>query len=316
MENENFWSTCEQIARYKLRSLFIPDKFMAQTEPHHHHEKPRRLRDRIVGLRSRIKWPGWSFIILGILTWIPDWKSRLDFWIDIAHSSGNGLIAMGATIIASPFLSPTLIAIGLGYLALVGEPRRGVQRHPWWPYVGWIAFGFCATAIFVTTVVGYVQLSIQRQVGLQIDILQKQALGSPIFWHLPEYNKTLLGAELNKIEEKDRFAISAKCVHSSASSETYLEDLGGVFVAHGWKLVGNCVFANVRADLLGVYISISKEWKGAKTEELPPNVRKLGELLYGAGIPIKLAMDEMPKDDFFLVVGYGPDPGDTPPPTP
>ena len=125
---------------------------MDDTRPQPEREKA-NLRDRIIGLRKRIKWPGWSFIILGIITWVPDWKARLDFWVDIAHNSGAGLIAMIATVMASRYLSPALIAIGLVYLGVVGEPRRGVQRHPWWPYVGWIAFGLCATAIFVTTVV-------------------------------------------------------------------------------------------------------------------------------------------------------------------
>jgi len=266
------------------------------------------LRDRLKGLRSRVKWPGWSFIILGIITWVPDWKSRLDFWIDIAHSSGSGMIAMGAAIISSPYFSPALVAIGLLYLGLVGEPERGIQRHPRWSYIGWVAFGFCATAIFVTTIVGYVQLSIQRQVGFQIDILQKQLLGKPVFWHLSEYNKTLLGMELDKIPEKDRFPLPFKCVEASAGSQTYLSDIIGVFVAHNWKFNGNCLFANVRPDLLGVYISVSKDINAEA--DLPKNAKTLVSILNSAQIKFKWAKDPMPKEQFFLVVGYGPDPND------
>jgi hypothetical protein len=276
-----------------------------ETQHPHPHKRP-TLWERLGGLRSRIKWPGWSFIILGVLTWIPDWKSRLDFWVDIAHSSGGGLIAMGATAINSPFFSPALIVLGLGYLALVGEPRRGVQRHPWWPIIGWSAFGLCATAIFVTTVVGYVELSIERQVGFQIDALQKQLLGKPIFWHLPEYNKTLLGAALDKIEEKDRFVLQAKCVESSAGSQTYLTDLGQVFLDHQWKVQGNCLFGNVKPDILGIYISVQKDI--TSDDEVPLSAKKLGEILTDAQIPFRWALDDVPKDAFFLVVGYGPDP--------
>jgi hypothetical protein len=273
--------------------------------PHPHH-KARTLRERVVGLRSRIKWPGWSFIILGILTWIPDWKSRLDFWVDIAHSSGTGLIGMGATIIASPYFSPALIAIGLGYLALVGEPKRGVQRHPWWPYIGWIAFVLCATAMFVTTVVGYVQLSIQRQVGFQIDVLQKRVLGSQIFWHLPEYNKTLLGAALDKIDEKDRFDVPFKCLSSNSSSISYMTDIYEVFTAHHWKMNGNCLFSNVKADLLGVWISVPKD--ANKVEDLSPNAKKLADILTASEIQFGFGRDEIAKDQLFLVVGNGPFP--------
>jgi hypothetical protein len=279
---------------------------MGTETQHHHPDKPVTVRERIVGLRSRIKWPGWSFIILGILTWIPDWKSRLDFWVEIAHNSGGGLISLGATAISSPFFSPALIVTGLAYLALVGEPRRGIQRHPWWPYIGWIAFGLCATAIFVTSVVGYVQLSIQKQVGFQIDVLQSKLLGSPIFWHLPEYNKTLLGWALDKVDEKDRFPLPFKCLVSSSGSQTYMNDLAEVFIAHNWKLNGNCIFSNVRPDLLGVWISAAKEV--TKVEDLPPQAKRLGEILTEAQIVFAYGHDEIPKDQFFLVVGNGPQP--------
>lgn len=262
------------------------------------------LFQRFVGLRSRIKWPGWSFIILGIITWIPDWKSRIDFWVEIARSSGGGVIAMGATVLASPFFSPALIVVGLGYLALVGEPRKGVQRHPWWPYIGWIAFGLCATAIFVTTVVGYVQLSIQRQVGLQIDALQKQVLGSQIFWHLPQYNKTLLAAALDRIDEKDRFDVGFKCLSSNSNSLTYMSDIHEVFINEHWKMSGNCMFSNVKPDLLGVWISIAKEI--TQVEDVPPNAKKLADILTAAQIQFAYGHDDVPKDQFALVVGNGP----------
>jgi hypothetical protein len=282
-------------------------RLMEEGTPHHHAHKRRTLWDRTVGLRARIKWPGWGFIILGTITWVPDWKSRLDFWLDIARSTSGGLIAMGARIFASPFFSPTLIVIGLVYLGLVGEPRRGVQRHPWWPYVGWIAFGLCVTAIFVTGVVGYVQISIQKQVGFQIDALQNKLLGSPIFWHLPEYNKTLLGQALDKIDEKDRFDVPAKCLVSSAGSQTYLSDIYAVLAEHHWKLTANCLFANLKPDLLGVWISVAKEIK--KTEDLPLHAKTLAELLDAAEIKFQYGNDDIPKDQFFLVIGYGPDPG-------
>ena len=213
---------------------------------------------------------------------------------------------MGARIFASPFLSPALILIGLAYLALVGEPKRGVQRHPWWPYVGWIAFVVCTTAIFVTTVVGYVEISIQRQVGFQIDVLQNKLLGSPIFWHLPEYNKTLLGAALDKINEKDRFDVPAKCLISSAGSQTYLTDVYEVFAAHHWKFQANCLFSNVKPDLLGVWISVNEDIK--KVEDVPPHAKILSDLLTAAQIRFQWANDKIPKEQFSLVIGYGPAP--------
>src|ERR1700678_1954594 len=100
-------------------------------------------------------------------------------------------------------------------------------------------------------------------------VLQKKLLGEQIFWHLPEYNKTLLGSALDKIDEKDRFDVPFKCLSSNSSSLTYMTDIHEVFVTHHWKMSGDCVCANVKPDLLGVWLSVNKEI--TRIEDLPPN---------------------------------------------
>jgi hypothetical protein len=96
-------------------------------------------------LLGKIKLPGWAAILFAVVTGVPDWKSRLDFWVGAVAAAG-GSLGMVATAIASPYFSPALAVAGVAYLLLVGEPKTGVQRHPWWPYVGWSIFSICFAA--------------------------------------------------------------------------------------------------------------------------------------------------------------------------
>jgi hypothetical protein len=97
--------------------------------------------------------PGWAALLLGIVTGIPDWKSRLDFWINAAATAG-GTLSTIATIITSPYFPPGLAIAGFAYLLLVGESQIAVLRNPWWPYVGGIIVSICFTAVAITAMVG------------------------------------------------------------------------------------------------------------------------------------------------------------------
>src|ERR1700724_4323966 len=82
-----------------------------------------------------VKLPGWAVVILVIVEGVPDWKHRLEFWLDVAKGTGGG-IAMAATVIASPYFTPALLAAGLLWIDFAGEAPKGVQRHHWLRYVG------------------------------------------------------------------------------------------------------------------------------------------------------------------------------------
>ena len=98
-------------------------------------------------IAARWKLPGWAWVGLAIVTRVPDWVGRADFWRSaIGHLEGN--FAVLPSIVASPYFSVGLLIIGLAYLVFVGEPKRGVQRHAWWPYVGWISIGVFGLVIF------------------------------------------------------------------------------------------------------------------------------------------------------------------------
>ena len=99
---------------------------------------------RLKSVTTRIKLPGWAMFLLGVLIDIPDWKSRFDFWIAVTPDM-YWVFKMVSSI--APYLSPLLIVIGFAYILFVGEPEKGVTRHPALPYVGWGFFGICLALI-------------------------------------------------------------------------------------------------------------------------------------------------------------------------
>jgi hypothetical protein len=62
-----------------------------------------------------IKLPGWAALIVGIICYIPDWKSRWDFWTSV-FGSNTAASRMMASALASPYVGLALIVGGLIYL--------------------------------------------------------------------------------------------------------------------------------------------------------------------------------------------------------
>jgi hypothetical protein len=133
---------------------------------------------------------------------------------------------------------------------------------------------------------------------------QKQALKAPMFWHLTDWEKYSLGYALDKVKDEDRFQINVKCL-PDANPRTFVEDIGQVFLDHKWKVAANCLFSDARPDLVGLFVSVSKETNG-KIDEMPINARTLARMLDEAGISYSWGLDEIKKDEFFLVVGNAP----------
>jgi len=199
-----------------------------------HSGESRGLVQRVRHLFTRRKMPAWMVILLLAVEEIPDWKSRFDFWLDAVRNMG-GEIGIAATVIASPLFSFAVLAGAILYLVFVGEPAKGVQRHHWWPYLGWGFFGICFAATFITGIVGYVEIYIQKEVGQRENEIQRQALGTHVFWHLTDFDKLSLGRELDKVPDKARFDVRIEC-SGGPDSRTYTDDLGAVFSSHNWAL--------------------------------------------------------------------------------
>lgn len=254
-------------------------------------------------MASRRKLPGWLLFLLGVFTGLPDWYARFDFWWGAVKQSG-GVLGVVAALIGTPYFGPTLTALGVAYVLFVGEPRKTAQRHAWWPYIGWSVFGLCLTAIAVVSIYGYVQVTIKQQVGTQVEAIQRQALASPVFWHMTDYQKYTLGHQLETIPENERFEVVIKCL-SSANSQTFATDVLTVFNDKKWKMKPNCFFTNLKPDLVGFYLTVAAGIE--KMEDVPFNAARMAKILAAAQIPFEWSYDpSLTKDQFCLSVGNAP----------
>lgn len=266
----------------------------------------RRLwRDRVRPLfTQRIKLPGWAAMLVAVAAYVPDWHSRIEFWWSVAKGAG-GHLAMLAAVVASPYFTPALFVGGLLWVLFVGEPAKGVQRHHWLRYVGWSIVSICLAAVIVTAASGAIEFYIQQQISVRDRSLQEKAATKPVFWRLTEAERTALAFELGKVPEGDRFEIKFKCL-TDASSRVFTEDMASVMQKAGWKVFADCLFNNLRPDLTGLHLSISKNHRGKNVADLPKDLVTLLTILRNSNITLQLALDDLKDDEFFLAVGNTP----------
>jgi hypothetical protein len=264
------------------------------------------VRKRAYLLLTKPKIPAWAVIVILLLKEIPGWKSRFEFWVEAVKSLG-GVPSLIASVIASNYFAPIAGIIAAAYIVLVGEPKKGVQRHYWWPYVGWSVFGILFTAIVVTGIVGYVEIYIKEEVGKRDTAIQQQAAVRPLFWHLTDFERAVLGFELAQLPEEKRFEIKIRCL-PDASSRTFVEDIGTVIQDKNWKVSANCLFSNIRADFVGLSIGVAKKHAGKKFEDLPEHMQTMAKILNAAKLsaPWSLDPDDSMGDEPSLIVGNPP----------
>jgi hypothetical protein len=264
------------------------------------------VRRRAYALVTAPKIPAWAVIALIVLREIPDWKSRYDFWLTAAKSLG-GAPGMIASIIGSAYFGPTAGVIAAAYIIFIGEPKKNTQRHHWWPYIGWSVFGALVTVMVVTGIVGYVEIYIKQEVSNRDEAIQKQSAVRPVFWHLTDFEKASLAYALDQVPPDKRFPFQIRCL-PDAGSRTYVEDLAKVFIDHQWKLTANCLFSNVRPDLVGLYIVVANKFGGKSFQDLPDHPQVLAKILADAKIPGQLSADadDALADEPTLVVGNAP----------
>src|SRR4051812_42584553 len=77
---------------------------------------------RLFALFTREKIPGWVMILWTVVLAVPDWKGRIDFWLEAAKAT-SGYSGEAAAIISSPYFSITLAVMGVLWIAFVGGPR-------------------------------------------------------------------------------------------------------------------------------------------------------------------------------------------------
>lgn len=102
-------------------------------------------------LTQAIHWGWFSLDILG----------RLDVLWRVVETMG-GTPAHIASIISSWQFSLALIVVGLTYTVFVGEPKAGVQRHPWWPYIAASVFFFSFAIMATVAIYGEYELQLRK----------------------------------------------------------------------------------------------------------------------------------------------------------
>jgi hypothetical protein len=265
---------------------------------------------RIFELFTRAKLPAWAVILWEALQVIPDWKSRVDFWIDVAKGT-SGFWSGVANVISLPYFNFALTATALIWLGLAGEPKKFVQRHPWLPYLGWAVFGIALAAVVSTIGAGYFEFRIKQEVGKRDNEIQQQSAVRPVYWHMTDTQKTALSFALDQVPENKRFDISIECL-PDAGSRTYVEEFAKVLANHKWKVSANCFFSKVRPDLVGIYLAVTPSLvakiKDKPLDESQENLKALRSILDFSQLSAQWASfdDDTKQDHFYLLIGNAP----------
>lgn len=110
------------------------------------------------------KWPGYAISLLGVAWQFLDIGGRLELLWRIVEGMGGTPAAIAAAILW-PWTGVLLIAVGLCYSLFVGEPPKGVQRHHWWPYVGWATFALAFVSMAGTAIYGAAEFYIRTEIA-------------------------------------------------------------------------------------------------------------------------------------------------------
>jgi hypothetical protein len=116
-----------------------------------------RLRSRLFG---RWKWPGWVGFLYLVLTEVPDWHHRFDFWLSTGETMG-GYVGNAAAVVSSPYFRWILFGATIAYLAVVEEPRRGLRYH-WLPYLGWFVVAASILMFLFAAGYGYFEIRVRE----------------------------------------------------------------------------------------------------------------------------------------------------------
>jgi len=67
----------------------------------------------------------------------------------------------------------------VSYVIFVGEPEKGIQRHHWWPYVGWLIFAASFVTIVAVTGYGAIEFYIRQEIAKGTAGIPRNEVGSP-----------------------------------------------------------------------------------------------------------------------------------------
>jgi hypothetical protein len=280
-------------------------------------------RSRVRSLFRTPKLPGWLLFILGAISWIPDWQSRIQFWLAATKQAGREMGVVGS-VLASPYFGIGMMVTGLAYLVFVGEAEKVVRRHPIWPILGWVVFGVIAVTFWSLIIVGYAAVHIPKQVDtdatakirgltesngqLQKEVNSEAAEISELKakfvpWRLTAEQRSKLDSALSGWTAPPSFKVWS--LISNDDSQAHAAEFLDIFLKHG--ATDPHYMMGLPAGVKGVYIAVNVE----KLADVPPAALALGNALTLSDIKFQYVKDlakplGLEPHDFALAVGGPP----------
>ncbi len=234
--------------------------------------------------RSLFTWrklPGHALWVLGLGWKGLDILGHFDMAQRVVEAMG-GTPAMIASVLSSTWTSVALVVAGIGYIVLVGEPEKGVQRHHWWPYVGWAIFAFSVASMVSVVIYGANELFIRKEIA-------KGIVGIPR--NTPDENNPnrpqipletgdrsiqpdqfrILMVEFNKI--RDSLPILNVCTTESDQESLVLRQQFFVLLNRSGVVWSQCGLVPSGPDDVGFIIYV------ASLEKIPPAAEQFREAL-------------------------------------
>jgi hypothetical protein len=190
-----------------------------------------------------------------------------------------------------------LLVLGLGilYLVFIGEPEKGVQRHHWWPYVGWAIFAFAAITVILAGGYGALELRVQSETTKRLITPDR---------HLSEDQKERLKTLLKTFKDSYGRELAVAAVDNPEANQYAVE------LMTAFKEGGVPVHSESTAMLIPAPVrALSTEVRGVsfQVHEIvapPDEVRNLISTFAKVGIKVDIWADSMlgPRD-YVLTIG-------------
>lgn len=194
-------------------------------------------------LFAPIKIPAFPFLIWELMQWIPDWDSRVRYWIGAAEKAG-GVVGAAAAIVEAPGVQLAMTIGALAWLILVGEPEKHVRRDHRWRYVGWTIVVVFFGAITVTAGYGMFQIAVEKAAA------RRATPYNP--WRLTD--KQLQIVNEFAARNKTKHPIFVESLLGSSQSQSFGFSLARALGERHWP-VQWAIDPGLRPDLVGISVS-------------------------------------------------------------
>jgi hypothetical protein len=177
----------------------------------------------------------------------------------------------------------------IAYLALAGEPRHGILRYRWLPYLGWGVITVSILIFILASGYGYFEVRVREE-----------ALNRFGPWTLSPSQRHDLGNALD--ETTNHVPILFHCLIGSSQSQSLTQDLITTFKIHGWINTTATCFNNLRPDIYGVGIALPTS-AFENFGDVPPSAEAVSRILAVGGLRPRIGADSDLNSGFYVWIG-------------